>query len=181
MDIPSLLVGSCYYKVKIHKVRTNLNQEGINASFDDIGDYFAIFVRLQALETLHHMAKYNCLKLQEAHMHIDSTKNISIAATLLGRISHALGDIMDQSTIFAYLLHNNKHIGLSDLGFNSEEASCSTTRGSSINDIHGIVSLKIPTMIHEQGQKDDDAIESIKTILLKMQDILPLIQSGVLA
>ena len=88
---------------------------------------------------------------------------------------------MDQSTVFAYLLQNSKHIGLSDLGFNPEGAPCSPTPGSSVNDIPAIASLRmIPAMIHEQRQKDDDAIESIKTILLKVQDIWPLIQSGVL-
>uniref|UniRef100_A0A9I9CKK5 Integrator complex subunit 4/Protein SIEL C-terminal Ig-like domain-containing protein n=1 Tax=Cucumis melo TaxID=3656 RepID=A0A9I9CKK5_CUCME len=240
---------------------TKFAGEALSLLMDMLNDD-SVSVRLQALETLHHMAKSNCLKLQEAHMHMflnalkdndghvrsalrkllklvklpdlvtfqlsfnglleslesypqidptsegklefDSVKVLayivlaisalaldnhtlripprvfSYAATLLGRISHALGDIMDQSTIFAYLLHNSKHIGLSDLGFNSEVASCSATCGSSVNDIPAIASLKIPAMIHEQGQKDDDAIESIKTILLKVQDIWPLIQSGVL-
>ncbi|KAA0033339.1 mildew resistance protein [Cucumis melo var. makuwa] len=51
----------------------------------------------------------------------------SYAATLLGGSSHALGDNMDQSTIFAYLLPNSKHIGLSDLGFNSERVMLNYT------------------------------------------------------
>uniref|UniRef100_A0A0A0LS72 Integrator complex subunit 4/Protein SIEL C-terminal Ig-like domain-containing protein n=1 Tax=Cucumis sativus TaxID=3659 RepID=A0A0A0LS72_CUCSA len=223
---------------------TKFAGEALSLLMDMLNDD-SVSVRLQALETLHHMAMSNCLKLQEAHMHMDESDVLSVlfhmgqnhlnmvdciikdvseqidpksegklefdsvkviayivlaisalasdnhtlripprifsyAATLLGRISHALGDIMDQSTIFAYLLHNSKHIGLSDLGFNSEGVSCSATCGSSVNDIPAIASLKIPAMIHEQQQKDDDAIESVKTILLKVQDIWPLIQSGVL-
>ncbi|CAK9327124.1 unnamed protein product [Citrullus colocynthis] len=271
---------------------TKFAGEALSLLMDILNDD-SVSVRLQALETLHHMAMSNCLKLQEVHMHMflsalndndghvrsalrkllklvklpdlvtfqssfyglleslesypqdesdvlsvlfhmgqnhvnmvdsiikdvfeqidptsegklgfDSVKVIayivlaisapvldnhtlripprifSYAATLLGRISHALGDIMDQSTVFAYLLQNSKHIGLSDLGFNPERAPCSPTSGSSVNDIPAIASLKmIPGMVHEQRQKDDDAIESIKTILLKVQDIWPLIQSGVL-
>ncbi|CAK9323388.1 unnamed protein product [Citrullus colocynthis] len=104
----------------------------------------------------------------------------SLDPYILGRISHALGDIMDQRTVFAYLLQKSKHIGLSDLGFNPDVAPCSPTPGSSVNDILAMASLKTPAMIHEQGQKDDDVIESVNTILSKVQDIWPLIQSGVL-
>lgn len=104
----------------------------------------------------------------------------SYAATLLGRISHALSDIMDQSTIFGCLLQNSKIIGLSDLEFNPEGGPCSPTPESSINDMLVVASLKIPAMTHKQKPQDDDAIESIKTILSKVQEIWPLIRSGIL-
>ncbi|XP_022982770.1 protein SIEL [Cucurbita maxima] len=270
---------------------TKFSGEALSLLMDVLNDD-SVSVRLQALETLHHMAISNCLQLQEAHMHMflsalsdnnghvrsalrkllklaklpdlgtfqlsfnglveslesypqdesdvlsvlfhmgqnhvnmvasiitdvfeqidpasegklgfDSVKVMayivlaisapvldthslripprifSYAATLLGRISHALGDIMDQSTIFAYLLQNSKNTGLSDLGFNPEGVPCSLTPGSYVNDILAIASPKTPAMIHEKQHKDDDAIESIKTILSKVQDIWPLIQSGFL-
>ncbi|XP_022157326.1 protein SIEL isoform X2 [Momordica charantia] len=268
---------------------TKFAGEALNLLMDVLNDD-SVSVRLQALETLHHMAMSKCLKLQEAHMHmflgalsdsnghvrsalrkllklvklpdletfqlsfngllkslesyaqdesgvlsvlfhmgqnhvnmaasiiqgvfkqIDPTSEgelgfdsvkvtayivlaisapvlddhtlripsrlFSYAVTLLGKISHALGDIMDQSTFFAYLLENCKNIGSSDLVLNPEGSPCSPTPGGSINDI--LVSLRTTAMINEQQHKHDDTIESIKTVLSKVQDIWPLIQSGFL-
>lgn len=48
---------------------TKFAGEALNLLMDVLNDD-SVSVRLQALETLHHMAMSKCLKLQEAHMHM---------------------------------------------------------------------------------------------------------------
>lgn len=48
---------------------TKFAGEALSLLMDVLNDD-SVSVRLQALETLHHMAISNCLQLQEAHMHM---------------------------------------------------------------------------------------------------------------
>lgn len=48
---------------------TKFAGEALNLLMDILNDD-SVSVRSQALETLHHMGMSNCLKLQEAHMHM---------------------------------------------------------------------------------------------------------------
>lgn len=46
-------------------------RQALDLLMDMVNDYLAV-VRLQALETMHHMAINGCLKLQEKHLHMVS-------------------------------------------------------------------------------------------------------------
>lgn len=63
--------SSCYALRSLTILSAEFASKALNLLMDMLNDD-SMVVRLEALETLHHMATFECLKLQDVHMHMVS-------------------------------------------------------------------------------------------------------------
>lgn len=115
----------------------------------------------------------------------------SYAVTLLGRISDALSDVMDQSDLLAYLSQCSKSTRLSVVEFKEGEQCFPLVKGDiqDYSNVDIICSAAMPLQQKINGRFEtslldckleghDEIIKSMTAIIARVKDIWPLAQSG---
>ena len=74
--------SACHSSWTLTALSTKFAVEVLNLLIDVLNDD-SMVVRLQALETLHHMAASDCLKVQETHMHMVCSRFFHFGLLLL--------------------------------------------------------------------------------------------------
>lgn len=126
----------------------------------------------------------------------------SYAVTLLGRISYALSDVMNQHSLLAYLSLCSRLSNFSEANFKGEDAplheaksddpNCCPTEASIGADIHmqksGDEASKSRSWIHGklketvtsrcQLEEEDEIWKALNLVLAKVRNVWSLVQSG---
>ncbi|KAJ0089190.1 hypothetical protein Patl1_31448 [Pistacia atlantica] len=100
----------------------------------------------------------------------------SYAVTLLGRISCALSDVMDQHSLLAYFSQCSRLSSFSDSDYKGEESSLHEVKSNSIN---GTSTEDVAaSQARCQLEEEDEINNSMNIVLAKVKNIWPLVQSG---
>ena len=129
----------------------------------------------------------------------------SYAVTMLGRISNALGDVMDRSSLLSYLAQCSRSTRISAVEFKELKQQFPLTKGAYVQDcsnddtmvsgvipfqqkIDGTSETQFPkingpsrsetSVLVDKLEVHDEVIKSMNAILAKVQHIWPLVQSG---
>ncbi|KAJ0088067.1 hypothetical protein Patl1_31451 [Pistacia atlantica] len=134
----------------------------------------------------------------EQNVHSIQPRIFSYAVTLLGRISCALSDVMDQHSLLAYFSQCSRLSSFSDSEYKGEESSLHEMKSNSINGTSTEISVQeigdevsktwswiqcnlkdvATSQARCQLQEEDDINNSMNIVLAKVKNIWPLVQSG---
>ncbi|KAJ0089195.1 hypothetical protein Patl1_31443 [Pistacia atlantica] len=134
----------------------------------------------------------------EQNVHSIQPRIFSYAVALLGRISGALSDVMDQHSLLAYFSQCSRLSSFSDSEYKGEESSLHEVKSNSINGTSTEISVQeigdevsktwswikcnlkdvATSQVRCQLEEEDDINNSMNIVLAKVKNIWPLVQSG---
>ncbi|KAK3227409.1 hypothetical protein Dsin_007271 [Dipteronia sinensis] len=140
----------------------------------------------------------------EHSTHSISPRIFSDAVTVLGRISRALSEFMNQDTLLAYLSQCSRLSSFSSTEFKGEEQSVHEVKNDNLDHISTEISSADNISVHETGDEasetqswiqcklrelatsegrcdlevDNEIVKSLNLVLVKVENIWSLVQSG---